>query len=66
MSSKILLLSKKKELIRKNHNSKYIENFDHQNPSKKSSLVSTLPHHITIEFLFIKKNYMKVHGVHIH
>jgi hypothetical protein len=38
-----------KELIRKNHNSRYIENFGHQNPSKKSSLVSMLLHHITID-----------------
>jgi hypothetical protein len=38
-----------KDLIRKNHNSKYIQNFGHQNLSKKSSLVSMLLHHITIE-----------------
>jgi hypothetical protein len=34
----------------KNHNSKYIENFDLQNPFKKFSLTSILPHHIIIEF----------------
>ncbi len=39
-----------KDLIRKNHNSRYIEKFDHQNLSKKSSLVLMLLHHITIEF----------------
>jgi hypothetical protein len=38
-----------KDLIRKNHNSSYIDNFDHQNPSKNSSLISMLSHHITIE-----------------
>jgi hypothetical protein len=38
-----------KDLIRKNHNSRYIENFGHQNPSKKSFLVLMLLHHITIE-----------------
>jgi hypothetical protein len=37
------------DLIKKNHNSRYIENFDRQNPFKKSSLVSMLSHHITIE-----------------
>jgi hypothetical protein len=37
-----------KDLIRKNHNSRYIENFGHQKPSKKSS-VSMLFRHITIE-----------------
>jgi len=39
-----------KDLIKKNHNSRYIENFDHQNSFKKSSLVLMLLHHITIEF----------------
>jgi hypothetical protein len=39
-----------KDLIRKNHNSKYRrKKIGHQNPSKKSSLVSMLLHHITIE-----------------
>jgi hypothetical protein len=46
------------DLIRKNHNSRYIENFGHQNPSKKSSLVSMLLHHITIEYIInLKKLY---------
>jgi hypothetical protein len=38
-----------KDLIRKNHNSRYVENFGHQNFSKKSFLISMLLHHITIE-----------------
>jgi hypothetical protein len=39
-----------KDLINlKYHNSKYMEFFCHQNPSKMSSLVSMLLHHITIE-----------------
>jgi hypothetical protein len=38
----------------KNHNSRYIEKFGLQNPLKKFSLVSILPHHIIIEFLFNK------------
>jgi hypothetical protein len=38
-----------RDLIRKNHNSRYIETFGHQNRSKKSSLVSMLLHHITID-----------------
>jgi hypothetical protein len=29
---------------KKNHNSRYIKKFGHQNPSKKSSLVSMSPH----------------------
>ncbi len=45
-----LLLSLKKGLNGgKNHNSKYIGKFGHQNPFKKSSLISMLPHHIIIE-----------------
>jgi hypothetical protein len=55
-----------KDFIIKNHIWRYIENFGHQNPSKKPSLLSMLPHHITIDLLFIKKHYVKVHGVHIH
>jgi hypothetical protein len=38
-----------KDFIKKNLNSRYIENFGHQNLSKKSSLVSMLLHHITVE-----------------
>jgi hypothetical protein len=37
-----------KDLIRKNHNSRYIKTFGHQNLSKKSSLLSMLLHHITL------------------
>jgi hypothetical protein len=44
-----LLISLIKHLIIKNHNLKYIEKFNHQNPSKKSSLISMLSHYITIE-----------------
>jgi hypothetical protein len=33
----------------KNHNSRYIEKFGHQNPLKNISLISMLPHHIIIE-----------------
>jgi len=40
-----------KDLIKKNRNSSYINNFDFQNLSKNSSLVSMLLHHITIESL---------------
>jgi hypothetical protein len=50
----------------KNHNLKYIEKLGLQNPLRKFSLVSILPRHIIIEFLFHKKNYMKMHEVHIH
>jgi hypothetical protein len=39
-----------KDVTTKNHSTRYIENFGHQNPSKKSSLVSMLQHPITIEF----------------
>jgi len=46
------------DLIRKNHNSRYIKKIGHQNPSKKSSLVSMLLHHITIEsFIHFKTLY---------
>jgi hypothetical protein len=38
-----------KDLIKKNQNSRYIEKFGHQNPSKKSSLVLMLLCHITID-----------------
>jgi len=38
LASKILFLLNKR-LNKRNHNSKYIENFGHKNPSKKSSLV---------------------------
>jgi hypothetical protein len=38
-----------KDLRRKHHNSRYIENFGHQNLYKKFALVSMLLHHITIE-----------------
>jgi hypothetical protein len=38
-----------KDLIKKHHNSNYIEIFYHQNPSKKSSLASMVSHHIAIE-----------------
>jgi hypothetical protein len=43
-----------------------MDNFDHQNPSKNSSLVSMLLHHITIESFTHEKIYMKVHGIHTH
>jgi hypothetical protein len=43
-------------LMGKTHNSKYIEKFGHQNPLKKSSLVSMLPHHIIIVPYSIKKH----------
>jgi hypothetical protein len=55
-----------KDLIRKNQNSRYIENFGHQNLSKKSSLVSTFYIILPLIPLLIKKHYMKVHGVHTH
>ncbi len=45
---KILLLLNK-DLIRKNHNWRYIKKIGHQNPPKMSSLVSMLSHHIAIE-----------------
>jgi hypothetical protein len=47
--SKLLFLFSKRLNKKENHNSKYIENFHHQNPFKKSSLISMLYHHITIE-----------------
>jgi hypothetical protein len=46
--SKILFLLNK-GLNKKKLYSKYIKNFEHQNSFKKSSLVSMLSHHITIE-----------------
>jgi hypothetical protein len=55
-----------KDLLKKNHNSRYIENFDYQNPSKTSSLISMLSHHITIECFTHQKNKIKVHGIHTH
>jgi hypothetical protein len=56
----------RKDLMGKNHNSRYIENFDYQNPFKKSSLISMLSHCIIIESFTQYKHYMKVHEVHIH
>jgi len=51
----------------KNHNSRFIENFDYQNPFKKSSLIYQCYHTIlSLNPLFSRKNYMKVDEVHIH
>jgi hypothetical protein len=57
---------KRKDLMGKNHNSKYIKKFDHRNPPKNSSIISMLPQHIIIEYFNYYKHYLKVHEVHIH
>jgi hypothetical protein len=44
----------RKDLMGKNHNSRYIEKFGLQNPLQIFSLVPILSHHIIIEFLFNK------------
>jgi len=56
-----LLLSFSKGLNKKNHNSRYIENFGHQNLSKKISLILMFLHQITIEsFTHYKTLYEEV------
>jgi hypothetical protein len=55
-----------KDLIRKNHNSKYIKKFGHQNPSKFFFWYQCYYIILPLNPLLIKNHYMKVHGVHIH
>jgi hypothetical protein len=49
MNFKIITFTKQKTYWRKNHNSKYIEKIDYQNPFKKSSLISMLAQHIIVK-----------------